>query len=336
MRKEFNILYWNIHFTAYNQDDIKLHRKNIEKNKYLDLSSEKIIIPELERYIAEKDIKVIVLTEGWPQNEKFSCKIKDFLEDKKYTLYPYCDEWKKESLPYKCNGRSVSNGILIGVKNEYKNENQIEIFDYNIEYPNLLVLKDKVNNLFIAGVRIIPSGKDYNLYHHQIEELRYYLEKEYKERPKTKVICIGDFNPGEFENKEKQGEYYIDIEKILNSCRMHNGKLCNVDEGTLVNGKKEVLFTDKLYYVNCSGLEKFEVIKTPERIYCKNPNKFLDGCGRIKFEYLSKDMMLKEEFKDSFYTETAIKCGVQIKYDNCSICNAPFPDHNLLFASIEI
>ena len=338
MRKErkkvLNILYWNINHREGNFTNKYLNLHPDETTKKLEVqSASNIVNNEINRY---DNIDVIVLTEAYPQITEYiyNDSILNNLKND-YNVYPYCDSWKdyvsSKSIdngarnenglyePFKrlkC-GRGHSNYancVLIAIRKSCKYS--FEIIDYKIDSPNLLVLKDEKNKVFIIGFRISVnlSTDKYT------KELTRVL-KEYKNyKDEYKLICMGDFNPSKKTNNE--------IKEILKSDWIN---LINCEGGSssaIVDNRIVFSNPDKLLLNKC-GKECFRSLITPEEIYTKGCQ--LDGWGHInKKEYFDDVLYVKREYIKDIYKD------VRIRLCHGDFINPPFPDHNLLFASILI
>lgn len=308
MGKEFKILYWNINYkegtAGKNRDNYKL--------------ASKICVDILKKYIDKENISAIVLTECYPQvNPDMKSYIYDYyrkngswkpnyaFEDYKgesddilkefedrYDVFPYgsidIGDIKKKGLPFmkmkylKEGGRkrprnwSYNPVVIICKKNRYE---LVGIKDC----PNLLIIKDKAKDFYIAGFRVDNSSGT-----QKYIELAKEISKNIKYLSKSKVVVIGDFNPGNLES--------FKIEKGINSV-IENGLVKDCRDNTTHISKP-----DKMLLINCNcEKDDFKVMENVKEYY-------------------------KKEYPDLLYKGK----------NNCTIVRAPFPDHNLLFASIDL
>lgn len=327
---EFNILYWNIHYAdGYVGTKIK----------YI-LSSE-IIKNTIKKILNQKEIDAVVFTEAYPQIEdgKHNVMLYEYFKATGYNIYPYdLNSFKSNEYPFKTT--KYTNGILIATKEHFYKQN-IKVI------PNYLLLKHSQKDIYLGGVRIC-FDKNFE-YDKQIEEVSNSL-KEF-----NNVILLGDFNPGSREtekiqdvlNKSSKGGILYDVlsgeSKVSPKPSDFNKESGYIID--LINNRGLYLnYTDKIF---CKGVKvkKFEKIYTPEQLYCNE--QFLEDDGHIKREYMYWEKKhIKGDCKpaicsiidEKYLYKVNIQCikDIGLGYQNYTLCNTPFPDHNLLFASIDL
>ena len=334
---EFKILYWNIHF----MDGSKSSDEKIK-------NSSEIIVDIIKEY--NDEIKAIVFTEAYPQfkYDKYNTIILDYLKGLGYNVYPYdLKEYSNPNhYPFKKNAE-FKNGILIATKSE------AQLVGMPQNEPNLLGVRIKYKKLGLnlIGVRLFSNHPEH------IKKIAEYIDID-----KANIV-IGDFN---MKDEELQKNLYI-INKDIKISKKNefgtNVALCKDIKGNEEIAKFCINSPDKLLLLNCNG--KFNMEKTPEQIYCnkefvdnektKEDRSINERYGRLKegvCELVIKHGKRKKRNSDELVPYNYAKAnvnndqilwknnyknfGIRFTYNSCNVCNAPFPDHNLMIASIDI
>ena len=111
---------------------------------------------------------------------------------------------------------------------------------------------------------------------------------------------------------------------------------------------------DKLLYFNCID-SNFVFLETPEQIYCKKEyidNDMFNKDGSRNSRYgrlndkickLGKNENPKKRtahadinYDIDFIKKEYNKFGIRFPYISSSVCIVPFPDHNLMLASVDL
>lgn len=306
MGKEFKMLYWNINY--------KEGKAGKRCDKYKRAS--KICIDILNKYIDKENISAVVLTECYPQvNSDMKSYIYDYFKkngswkpnyifedykgesddilkefEDRYDVFPYgsidIGDIKKKGLPfmrmkYLKEGKRLDNWsynpvVIICKKDIYE---LVGIKDC----PNLLIIKDKAKDFYIAGFRVDNSSGT-----QKYIELANEISKFIKDYSKSKVVVIGDFNPINLKKEIIENEIKSVIKNgFVKDCRDYTTHVSRPDKMLLIN-------------CNCEN-DDFRVMENVEEYYKKE-------CPELLYE----------------------------RKINCTMVQAPFPDHNLLFASIDL
>lgn len=341
MGKKFNILYWNIHFA----DGAGATKTGL-------FNSSEIIKEEINGIIKGKEIDAIIFTEAHPQfdSENYNKELYNYFKKEKYHVYPY-DDNKIKKYPFEKNGKK-KNGILIATKKEFS------IYDSSLDNPNFLLLRSKDGKIILGGLRIC----NYNAksYEEQIERIKLKLKFDRK----TSFILLGDYNPGsipsekyliannivlkdridylrkmyrnrkkgDLEEEKKIALYYVSS-KISHMICKSNCDISNVfdcEVGTNVNETGEYTNPDKIFLLNCNIIS-FKCAKTAEQVYFDKDS--LNEKGHVKNG--GKGIVLNEIAK--LRKKEIFNENISIKYKRFGLgVPAPYPDHNLLFASIDL
>ena len=323
---EFKILYWNIHYrsseTSSKPSLIDVNNASKIIKKVLD---DKLTYSKINYGINNiDDINAVVFTESYPQIMDSGNCLNEFLNKHKFII---------------ASNDSIGNNVTIAYKENMK---RVCFNSNDIKSPEFLCLMND-NNIFLCGLRIAntkgcPSSEEqFSILKHEIENNT--------DCNIENIIMIGDFN-----DKTKHIKEFI-------SCDFCDGDVYDVDneEETLIcrapSTERKLCKSnpDKLFISKNFIKKKFIKVLTPEEIYCNK--KYIDeNDGHIKKEYLKKGEYNDKGVKysqgrepielDKTISEDLYKNDIErvcLSYGtNNSICNSPYPDHNLLFASIEI
>ena len=364
MGKMFNILYWNIHYkdgNAYIWDG-KKNKQCFVSKEMLDKSS-KTIESELKKILKKQSIDCIVLTEAYPLNDDGSNVLYQYFNKNGngYNVFPY-EGWEyfvernkkrlEEShevndgkiIPFKRVKKSRQNSYVNGIIIAVKKELGFKISNYNISSPNFLSIENE--NISISGIRICFSEKEYIK---QIEDIKNTFNNE-------KInILIGDFNPSKFKTNFTYDTFANDLQHILSLSGKNQFKVYKCDKGTNTGKNGEDKYPEYLCLKGCDKI-CFTRVKTAEEVYCDEKyicNK--ENCNNCDFNCECRLCFMQENCNASknfgHIKKYLIKTGnllpyikrkykgviTKIGYDNTGLdVTEPFPDHNLLFASIEI
>ena len=363
MEKRFNILYWNIHYKDGNVYiwDGKKKKQCFVSKKMLDESS-KTIVMELDKVLTKQSIECIIFTEAYPLNDDGSKLLYEYLDKKEYDVFPYegwdifaekhkdrlelSHEIKDDKItPFKRikkDGQSdYVNGAVIAVKKGLG----FKISNYNISSPNFLSIENE--SISISGIRICFSAIKYI---EQIEAIKNTFNNE-------KInILIGDFNPSQLKKSNFTYDTFVnDLQHILSLSGKNQFKVYKCDKGTNTGKNGKDKYPEYLCLKGCDKI-CFTRVKTAEEVYCDEKyicNK--ENCNNCDFNCECRLCFMEENCNASknfgHIKKNLIKTGsllpyikleykgviTKIRYDNTGLdVTEPFPDHNLLFASIEI
>lgn len=348
---KFNILYWNIHCEdgkgikegyigasedivsiLNNKETYELEKRYNKKNK-------------LDNVNSIDDIHCIVFTEGYPQKNEnnFNTILKERLS--KFELYS--ERFSNNCVHIFVN---VAKCNAVQIKNLFPND--------DINYPDLTAILIKLKNcsqepLCLCGARIKNDIKDeagnkIATGDKQIKNLKDIVTKITDTININKVIIIGDFNPTPkiYNTKVNIDERYF--KNIFNSGNYNvketeNGgtnKTSKVDDKTLL----QETYPDKIITNIDTDKISFYKLKTTEECYVKK-EYINDLTGYLNVhDRLGNEIMRAEKLEGNIRRSIVLNKSINIyinrniglKYMNASCCNAPFPDHNLLFASIDL
>ena len=346
--KKYNILYWNIHYEDGNQ---YIPKKKEEYKKHLDYASH-IVINTLDEYIKKKKINVIVLTEAYPQvggNDNEPTTNNKIMENykEKFNVFPYEPYKSYAAIQFETIFPFVKphfyNGVMVIVKKDLNFD--VSSLKYISLYPNLLSIEN--NDIQIIGLRFCQqNGKNI------VEQIK--KIKEIVNTSNKPIIMLGDYNPSLILREEYGGgennlfSWGIN-KKDAQSMKGNNKKQCEIydlllknycnkpfitfdyDKGTsLVRGGKDT-FPDK--FSICSEVEYIIYeqtrLQTAEEVYFDKD--YIDIDNHVIGKDI-KNAKFKEEYEE--YKNNGLKI---LGYDNSGLkVKAPFPDHNLMYVSIEI
>ena len=332
--KKYKILYWNIHY----EDGRTVNKINID-------NATKTVIDNLDEYIEDKEINVIVLTEAYPQvnannlGAKANDEILTHYNDK-FDVFPYEPSKDYVTRKFECNypfaKLSFHNSVIIMTRKDLKFK--VETINNISVFPNLLSVEN--DSIQIIGLRFCQDGDDIIK---QIEKIKGII------KCNKPILILGDYNPslvtkipGGTKKLNSVGIFEIDINSNDGISHIYDQlfeKCCGIkkcvtfdyNEGTNVNIKGEDTFPDKLSICNvdCDFDEKNvirERLKTAEEVYFDE--KCIDkNTGHVRGNI--EDGSLKEKY---------IEWGFEkLKYGRAGLnVKSPFPDHNLMYVSIEI
>lgn len=353
MEKRFNILYWNINYRSgsYVSDE------SIKDSSEIIIKELQESIKSINRDINEK-IHAIVFTEAYPI-EKSSSLIKS-LNDMEYTTYPsdesfeeYCktiSEKEQESivkdkngkkLPYASNTKKYQNGVLIAISRKYVEENKIKSIKiaergYRRDTPNLLAIE--LDDLVICGVRINQGGVSGN------EKLILSIDNDIPHDKKCGKWIIDDKDGFRFVKNDKCMNTSIvrraAYEQFLHIIKGFDKPVIAIGDFNIYNSKKKNDNGKEEYQYNNAVWKYTEIIENnPNFNVC---NGYTIGNEKMDYLYL-KNCHLNGKKEENFRTVKEMKCvygncdnDIQNIFKEAIEIKPPFPDHNLLFASIEI
>lgn len=336
----FNILYWNINSKGgkkykYIDESSKLIEETLinidsySRNKYVSDCTKK------HKNVKIKEIDAIVFSEAYP--EKINPKLCNGIKGMGFELF---------------SGKDYGNDIHI-----YINKNKHDAEEYNIKipldnirYPDFRMVYIKNINLYLAGIRIKNYTRENRKKVLTGKEQIYNLCKKLKDVANNKILIIGDFNPYsafvEVPNDDLFNAFGLKG-KIIDT---NNGGTTVKSDGCNKNNNQmrylQEVNTDKLFYSSKFDSKNNEIVFnkfiTPEEIYCNNKyiNETDGHIDKNMLEFRCKDGNKRRSIiinkKSDFYKNGFDDEIIGLRYMNGTICNAPFPDHNLLFASIDL
>ena len=309
MGEPLNILYWN---TNYKEG-------SAGKNLYKYNIASQICIDLLKNNIKANAISAIVLTECYPQ---VNAKMKEFI----YNYY--------------CNNKSWKQNCTF---EDYKGENDLILNKFIKEfdvfpYEGINVGKDEIPYMKYKELKI----------KRHIENWSYNPIVIMAQKGKYELINVNN-TPGLLIIKEKKRDLF------LIGFRVNNDNNLEKYKDLLEIIKKNIKECEKCKIIaigdcNSNMVETHEIEQTMKRVIknCKvidcldntthisKPDKLV--IVNCKCNY--GDFKVKEKMKE-YYEK--VKSNIKIIKDNLykqtfrgTFISAPFPDHNLLFASIEI
>lgn len=309
MGKRFNILCWNIN----NKNKGKL---NNDINKYCKLVTDslnlKLIYENIKRLgnstvNSISDVDAIILVEA-------NTEIKNGIKKEYNSLF----DWK-------INNSQNNNKVIIGVNKKWK---KITVLVDDIKTSDFLgIYIDKIETL-LCGIRI-QNTNAINTYGEQLAE----IGDNIKTHTIKNAIIIGDFNPSHTkESIIRLCKKHISIESKLYEC-VNGGTLA-----TYLFGERMITesYSDKMLVFGKYKYSELVKVLTPEQIYCK-PDYLDEFDGHICEEYLKnpnkKATLIKNDYEEEIYNSNFKKI---ISYKGTGMTPSMYPDHNLLFASIDL
>ena len=367
MRKKFNVLYWNINYRenwqGYNIDDSqKINNINLATKIIKNEIDNIIQLRKVKYQDADDDIHAIIFTEAYPLSEDnelitylrendysvlpYDCNFDDFLVGIN-DLTTYKDENINKYIPFKRKNREIvgvkngtkeeylqndySNGVIIAVKKEFN----FKLSGYKLDNPNYLAIDN--GEMCLAGTRVNHGYPD--------------MTSQFKKKLNCKALegiklsgvnIIGsnyvlDNKEGYTFNEEKEDKVndYIIRRANFEYIKDKFNKAIDVSKY-----KKVVVIGD----FNINEKFKYYPIWRYDDIVSKDNNfkicrDFTIGNSKMDYVYTN----LKVDTKDFFAIRTIkeVYCNNLIQNDIEKVIssiniNSPFPDHNLLFASIDL
>lgn len=313
---KFNILYWNINNKAGSSNEKA-------KNIVLNTINDKEIFSEINNRVkgldlqSFKDFDAIVFTESnWNFIECFNNVYNNENE--------YFDTFSIPKISIN------DNDIFIATKKKHK---FCQIEKLCKIMPNCNYLHSIILNIDLIGLRIC-NGKGSPKLPSQLHELKI---------NDNKFIMIGDFN-------ETSVMYYIKTngyEKVLNDYFNKRGVIKECDDGTNTcsyygkHSRPEYIDNrpDKIYTTFDNSSINFIKVLTPEKIYIKA--KYLNSDGHIKPELMVKKNTVDRHFEFinknvQYNNDSNLYSEIKVNYASTGLVGQPYPDHNLLFASIDL
>ena len=358
---KINILYWNIHNCG-----------GVGQKRAYEQSSHDIIsvLNNKETYMVEerfdkktrinaknlKDIDAIVFTESYPQrndNQKsntgnWNMILRNELKEKGFAFYQdNCDYDSQEYWNY----NSVA--IFVNEKRNHVIEELNLEYKYDNEFPDCKLIYIVNLQIVLGGMRIKNDcrDKDRNKIitgNKQIENLIKKYIDDIQGNTRNRIIILGDFNFGSaykdqyFINGNEDNERKEKFLNLIHSYSKDNYNINVTNNGGSFRTRKgenerflQEIWNDAIID-NFNAKVEFYKLYTPEQMYCNE--KYIDLYdGHIKKEYLYKpdkstQILLKEPVASDFYKNNI----TNIVYGSSTMLTAPYPDHNLLFASIEV
>ena len=297
-----------------------------------------------------------MFTEGYPQrnDNKFNTILLDKLRLSGFDLY--CENYSDNCILIFMNKAKCENEGL-----KYK-DIRINYHNDDIEYPDLKFVSVKYDNnkgFLIGGIRIKNDTKP-KTGDVQIKNVKRELCNILKQEGIRHHLLIGDFNPSRqtYNSKEEINLcYFKDVFmpmkiEVIETQNGGSSRTQNIDNcKTLLRET----YPDKVLTNICKDKIEFYKLLTPEQYYLKD--EYLNNDGHLKRNdtkgneiiYIKKwnaeydeNGKLKKKGNTSLGINKELDIykfndrEISFKYASMSCCDAPYPDHNLLFASIEI